>query len=152
MKIKKIIKRFCIFLILGNLIFCDRRAETVSCFPEQRINVSLNLNLPYYADKLTKNNGWVYINEQESGTRGLILVRTGVYPNYKFKVYDRNAPHLCPSSDTTLEVKGGIKIVCPKDGAEWILTDGSPVKTSSLPPKTYPYSYNPATGIISIYY
>ena len=150
MKIFSVLKAFFILLIfslLSLVISCESRAETVSCFPSQIINVQLNLNLPAYAIDLN-TKGWIYINEQQSGTRGLILVKTGT----GFKVYDRNAPHLCPDANTTLIVQDRIKIVCPKDGAEWILQDGTPIKGSGLPPKSYDYSYNAATGIISIYY
>ena len=150
MKIFSALKSFFILLIfslLSLVISCESRAETVSCFPSQIINVQLNLNLPAYANNLN-TKGWIYINEQQSGTRGLILVKTGT----GFKVYDRNAPHLCPDTNTTLIVQNDIKIVCPKDGAEWILQDGTPIKGSGLPPKSYDYSYNAATGVISIYY
>ena len=150
MKIFSVLKAFFILLVfslLSLVISCESRAETVSCFPSQIINVQLNLNLPAYANDLN-TKGWIYINEQQSGTRGLILVKTGT----GFKVYDRNAPHLCPDANTTLIVQDRIKIVCPKDGAEWILQDGTPIKGSGLPPKSYDYSYNAATGIISIYY
>jgi len=150
MKIFSVLKAFFILLVfslLSLVISCESRAETVSCFPSQIINVQLNLNLPAYAIDLN-TKGWIYINEQQSGTRGLILVKTGT----GFKVYDRNAPHLCPDANTTLEVQNNIKIVCPKDGAEWILQDGTPIKGSGLPPKSYDYSYNAATGELLIYY
>lgn len=154
MKIKKELKMFFVFALLGGIGInnsCGSREDVVSCFPEQSVNVQLNLNMPAYAKKLDSAN-WMYINEQQSGTRGLILVRTGGSFNYKFKVYDRNAPHICPDSNTTLEVQGGVKLICPKDGAEWILNTGEPVKVSGLAPRTYNYSYNPSTGMISIYY
>ena len=150
MKIFSVLKAFFILLIfslLSLVISCESRAETVSCFPSQIINVQLNLNLPAYAIDLN-TKGWIYINEQQSGTRGLILVKTGT----GFKVYDRNAPHLCPDANTTLIVQDRIKIVCPKDGAEWILQDGTPIKGSGLPPKSYDYSYNAATGDLLIHY
>ena len=150
MKIFSALKSFFILLIfslLSLVISCESRAETVSCFPSQIINVQLNLNLPAYAIDLN-TKGWIYINEQQSGTRGLILVKTGT----GFKVYDRNAPHLCPDANTTLIVQNDIKIVCPKDGAEWILQDGTPIKGSGLPPKSYDYSYNAATGDLLIHY
>jgi len=150
MKIFSVLKAFFILLIfslLSLVISCESRAETVSCFPSQIINVQLNLTFPAYAIDLN-TKGWIYINEQQSGTRGLILVKTGT----GFKVYDRNAPHLCPDANTTLEVQNNIKIVCPKDGAEWILQDGTPIKGSGLPPKSYDYSYNAATGELLIYY
>jgi hypothetical protein len=150
MKIFSVLKAFFILLVfslLSLVISCESRADTVSCFPSQIINVQLNLNLPAYAIDLN-TKGWIYINEQQSGTRGLILVKTGT----GFKVYDRNAPHLCPDANTTLEVQNNIKIVCPKDGAEWILQDGTPIKGSGLPPKSYDYSYNAATGDLLIHY
>ena len=150
MKIFSVLKAFFILLVfslLSLVISCESRADTVSCFPSQIINVRLYTSLPAYRN-LNTMGGWIYINEQQSGTRGLILVKTGT----GFKVYDRNAPHLCPDTNTTLEVKDRIKIVCPKDGAEWILQDGTPIKGSGLPPKSYDYSYNAATGELLIYY
>ena len=150
MKIFSVLKAFFILLVfslLSLVISCESRAETVSCFPSQIINVQLNLNLPAYSNDLN-TKGCISINEQQSGTRGLILVKTGT----GFKVYDRNAPHLCPDANTTLEVQNNIKIVCPKDGAEWILQDGTPIKGSGLPPKSYEYSYNAATGDLLIHY
>lgn len=130
-----------------NINSCGNREETVSCFPTTPISVILNLNLPAYFT-LQNVGGWIYINEQQSGTRGLIIVRT----TNGFKVYDRNAPHICPDSNTTLSVENDIKIVCPKDGAEWITITGEPVKISQVPPKTYPYSYDTNTKILSVYY
>jgi hypothetical protein len=69
-------KTFSILSIITLLIFsnlsihsCGSREDTVSCFPSNPINVTLNLNLPaYYA--LNQVGGWVYINEQQSGTKG----------------------------------------------------------------------------------
>ena len=137
-----------IALIFSLLIInsCNEREETVRCFPDVPVRVSLNLNLPAYYT-LQNTGGWAYINEQQSGTRGLIVVRntTG------FKVYDRNAPHICPGDQTTLQVQNDIKIVCPKDGAEWILITGEPIKNVQIAPKTYPYSYDPASGILHIF-
>lgn len=151
MKIFSVLKAFFILLVfslLSLVISCESRADTVSCFPSQIINVRLYTSLPAYRN-LNTMGGWIYINEQQSGTRGLIVVNTGT----GFKVYDRNAPHLCPDTNTTLKVdENSIKIICPKDGAEWILQDGTPIKGSGLPPKSYDYSYNAATGELLIYY
>ncbi|ODS83924.1 Rieske (2Fe-2S) protein [Chryseobacterium lacus] len=130
-----------------NLNSCSRTADTVSCFPNTPINVVLNLNLPAYYP-LQISGGWIYVDEQSPGSRGLIVVRTG----NGFMVYDRNAPHLCPDNDTTLVVENNIRIVCPKDGAEWILITGEPIKTAKVPPKIYPYDYQPGTNILSIFY
>ena len=135
-----------IFSLL-NITSCKEREETVNCFPNVPINVVLNLNLPaYYV--LQNVGGWIYVNEQECGTRGLIVVRT----TNGFKVYDRNAPHVCPDNNTTSNVENNIKVVCPKDGAEWILITGEPTKIAQIPPKTYRYNFDSTTGILSIFY
>ncbi len=147
-------KHFLQFLFLSAFIFsilylksCSEREEQVSCFPSRPINVVLNLNYPAYF-ALQNVGGWLYIEEQQSGTLGLIVVRT----TGGFKVYDRNAPHICPEDNTVLIVESNIKIVCPKDGAEWILLTGEPTKVAQISPKTYRYDFDSATGILSIFY
>lgn len=149
-------KTFSILSILTLLIFsiltinsCGSREDTVSCFPNNPVNVTLNLNLPAY-NNLNYDGGWIYVNEQQSSTRGLIVVRVGD----TFKAYDRNAPHICPDTNTTLEVKDNISILCPKDNTRWILRTGQPESgaATSLPPKTYPYNYDPSTKTLNIYY
>lgn len=137
-----------IILIFNLLNFsaCSEREETVNCFPNVPINVVLNLNLPSYYP-LQNVGGWIYVDEQSSGTRGLIVVRT----TNGFKVYDRNAPHLCPDNNTTLEVENNIKIMCPQDGAESILITGEPTKIAKIAPKTYRYNFDSPTGILTIY-
>lgn len=137
-----------ITLIFSSLIInsCSEREETVQCFPRSPINVILKLNLPAYYPLQTVN-GWTYVNEQQAGTRGLIVVRT----TNGFRVYDRNAPHICPDGNTTLSVENNIKIVCAKDGAEWILITGEPIKTAQIAPKTYRYNYDAVSGILTIF-
>ena len=137
-----------LLLIFSTLIInsCGNREETVSCFPEVPINVVINLNLPAYYE-LQNVNGWIYLNQIESGTRGLIIVRT----TNGFKVFDRNAPHICPDNNTTLIVDSNIKIVCPKDGAEWILLTGEPTKISQVSPKTYRYNFDSNANVLSIF-
>lgn len=150
-------KTFSLYSILILLMFsalsissCRNHEDTVSCFPSVPINVTLDLNLAGYYD-LQNTGGWMYIDELQSGTRGLIVVRTN-NSNTPFLVFDRNAPHLCPDSNTTLEVKDGIKIICPKDGAEWMLLSGQPTAVANVPPKTYPAQYNSSTNTLQIYY
>ncbi|WP_370898561.1 hypothetical protein [Chryseobacterium gossypii] len=137
-------------LIFNNLIInsCGSSEDTVSCFPDTPINVSLNLNFPAYYS-LNQVGGWVYIDQQQSGTRGLIVVRAS---DTTFKVYDRNAPHICPDTNTTLEVQDNIRVVCPKDNAQWILLTGQPTAVANVPPKTYLYNFNPSTKDLNIYY
>lgn len=137
-----------ILLIIStlNTNSCSERNDTVSCFPDNAINVILNLNLPAYYTLQTEGN-WMYINEQLSGSRGLIVVRAAA----GFKIYDRNAPHICPANNSTLNVEQNIKITCAADGSEWILLTGQPLKVAQVPPKTYPYSYNASTNTLTIY-
>lgn len=135
-------------LIISTLFItnsCSSRDETVSCFPDVNINVVLNLNLPAYQNLQTVG-GWIYVDEQSSGTRGLIVVRT----TNGFKIYDRNAPHICPDDSTTLIVENNIKIICPKDGAEWILLTGEPIKISQLAPKTYSFTIDTISNTLFI--
>ncbi|WDF46895.1 hypothetical protein PQ459_00100 [Chryseobacterium sp. KACC 21268] len=149
MKIKKNLSLFISLLTFSLLTFsnsCSERNETVSCFPNATVSVQLNLSLPsYYA--LQNVGGWVYVNEVGSGTRGLIVVRI----TSGFKVYDRNAPHICPDTDTTLEVKNGTSVHCPRDNAEWILITGQPTAVANVAPKTYGYSFDSNSNILSIY-
>lgn len=144
---KSTIWAFILIFSLLPVVSCERSAETVSCFPTTSVNVVLNLNLPAYQN-LQTTGGWMYIDEQNSGTRGLIIVRTGT----GFKVYDRNAPHICPDSSTTLSVEENIKIVCPKDNATWILLTGQPTAVASVAPKTYQYDYNASTNILTVHH
>ncbi|SFI39662.1 Rieske (2Fe-2S) protein [Halpernia frigidisoli] len=134
---------FSSFLVINS---CGNRQETVSCFPNSPINVTLNLSLPLNQN-LQNTGSFIYVNEQSSGTRGIIVVRT----TNGFKAYDRNAPHICPDANTTLEVQNTTKIVCPKDGATWILITGEPITISQVPPKTYPTNYDSSTNILTIY-
>lgn len=145
-KFLAVLSSFILIINLLNFSACSEREETVSCFPSVPVSVVLNLNLPSYYP-LQNVGGWIYVDEQSSGTRGLIVVRT----TNGFKVYDRNAPHICPDTNTTLAVESNIKIVCPKDGAEWILLTGEPTKISQISPKTYRYNYDSPTGTLTIY-
>ena len=144
--IRILISSIILIVSILNLHSCNEREETVNCFPNVPVNVILNLNLPAYYN-LQNVNGWIYVNQQESGTRGLIVVRT----TNGFKVYDRNAPHLCPDNETTLSVENNIKITCPKDGAEWILLTGEPIKNAPVAPKTYRYNFDQGSGILTIF-
>lgn len=152
---KKTFSIISIFILLTfsflNINSCSNRDDTVSCFPLSPISVNLNLNLAAY-NNLNFVGGWIYVDEQQAGTRGLIVVRIGDNPA-SFKVYDRNAPHLCPDNDTTLEVKDNLYIICPKDNSKWLLNNGSPAEgaKTGLPPKTYFWNYDASTKNLSLY-
>ena len=85
--LKIIIPILLAFSALKTLNSCSNREETTSCFPNQFISVQLNLSLPSYYP-LNNIGGWIYVSEQQSGTRGLIVYRT----NDGFKIYDRTTP------------------------------------------------------------
>ena len=145
--LKTLIPILLIFSILKILNSCGNREETTSCFPNQLISVQINISLPAYYP-LQNVGGWVYISEQQSGTRGLIIYRASAT---SFKIYDRNAPHICPSTDTTLEVENGSLVICKKDNAKWFLNSGAPASISPYPLKQYFYNYNSSTNILNIY-
>ena len=60
-------------------------------------------------------------------------------------------PHICPGNNTTLNVESNIKIICPADGAEWILLTGQPTKVSPIAPKTYRYNFDSGTNFLTIF-
>ncbi len=145
--LKIIIPILLAFSALKTLNSCSNREETTSCFPNQFISVQLNLSLPSYYP-LNNIGGWIYVSEQQSGTRGLIIYRASAT---SFKIYDRNAPHICPDTNTTLEVEGGTLVICKKDNAKWFLNSGAPASVSPYPLKQYFYNYNSSTNILNIY-
>ena len=111
---------------------CSSDEGTVSCVPIGNVNRVINLNLPLYSN-LNNPGAWIYVEGVNAGTRGLIVVNVGA----GFKVYDRNAPHICPTNKSTIYVQDDIKMVCEEDGAEWILTSGQPTKVANRSPRTY---------------
>ena len=111
---------------------CLSDEGTVSCVPVGTVSKTINLNLPLYLN-LNNPGAWVYVEGVNTGTRGLIVVNVGS----GFKAYDRNAPHICPTANTTIYVKDDIKMVCDEDGSEWILTSGQPTKVANRSPRTY---------------
>lgn len=124
---------------------CESDEGTINCFPYTTVSATVNLSLPQYQN-LNNIYGWAYVSGEMAGTRGLIVVRTG---ENSFKAYDRNAPHICPTANSTLEVQDDIKIVCPEDGASWILTSGQPLTVAGVAPKTYFVYFNGNSLIIT---
>ena len=110
---------------------CSSDDGQMNCNPAYAISASINVNLPLYNELETR--GWTYVGGEGTGTRGVIVVKT----NSGYKAYDRNAPHICPTPDSTLEVVEDIKLFCPEDGAEWILLTGQPMHTADRAPRVY---------------
>ena len=130
--IKTILNNILTILFMLFIASCSSDEGTVSCVPIGNVNRVINLNLPLYSN-LNNPGAWIYVEGVNAGTRGLIVVNVGA----GFKVYDRNAPHICPTNKSTIYVQDDIKMVCEEDGAEWILTSGQPTKVANRSPRTY---------------
>lgn len=124
MNIKKLNKNgvFLLLLLIG-FVSCNEDDGQKSCNPEYVISASININLPLYSELETK--GWTYVGGEGTGTNGIIVVKL---TNGSYKAYDRNAPHMCPTPNSQLQVIEDTKMYCPEDGAEWILLTGSPIE------------------------
>lgn len=119
-------------LIIGILLSACRDDDgQKSCNPQYMISASFNVNLPLYSEIETRN--WTYLDGEGTGTKGIIVVKT----NSGYKAYDRNAPHICPSMNSQLQVVDDIKLYCPEDGAEWILLTGEPILIADRSPRVY---------------
>lgn len=99
----------------------------VSCLPRTEVNASYSLLMPYFANLYNPNGYVVLTPDGTNGTRGMIIINTGS----GYRAYDRNAPHLCPDTHTTLQVENDMKLVCPADGAEWLLLTGAPLNDAT---------------------
>lgn len=126
---------FLIFFLSINCISCKDDDTTVSCLPDENVSAQYNLNLPAYSTLTIPNGYYVFPSDGTNGSRGVIVVNTGT----GFIAYDRNAPHICPSANSTLVVEDGIKLVCPEDQAEWVLRSGQPVndQTNGRTPRRF---------------
>lgn len=106
---------------------CSGDDGIINCIPREEVNARYNLSLPYY-NTLNHPGGYhVFASDGTNGSKGIIVVNVG----NSFKAYDRNAPHICPSSNTTLVVENGTKVICPSDSATWILTNGQPLNDAT---------------------
>ena len=121
-----ILRRCWIFQVLILTILtmaCTEEDGQKSCNPEYVVSASININLPLYSE--LESRGWTYVGGEGTGTKGIIVVKL---TNGSYKAYDRNAPHICPTPNSQLEVIDDTKMYCPEDGAEWILLTGGPIE------------------------
>ncbi len=125
-------------------VSCENDTQN-DCVPRVSINRVLNLSLPLYSP-LQNPGSWVYVDGEGAGTRGLIVINRG---GGRYAAYDRNAPHMCPTTNSTLVVVDDIKIYCPNDEAEWNLYTGEPIKIANRPPTTYLATMNGNNLIIT---
>ncbi|MGI9526461.1 MAG: hypothetical protein ACR2MS_05055 [Weeksellaceae bacterium] len=126
---------FIIFCFLTFYTSCRNEDTVVNCVPPSYVEASYNLDLPLFAN-LRQTHGYVVLEpDGTNGSRGIIIVNTGS----RFVAYDRNAPHICPSANSTLVVKDDIIIECPEDGAQWMLYKGEPLneQTNGRTPRQF---------------
>ncbi|MFV0220072.1 hypothetical protein OBK23_10405 [Empedobacter falsenii] len=145
--IKTILNKVILVCVFASLFQgCNSDDGVVSCVPNTIVNVSININLPLYSN-LNNPGGWAYVYGATAGSRGLIVVRTAS----GFKAYDRNAPHICPAQNTTLNVVDDMVIVCEADGAKWALINGMPIKgTKAYRDMKFYQVYVNANGTLTI--
>ncbi|MDO5510024.1 MAG: hypothetical protein Q4F57_04960 [Weeksellaceae bacterium] len=121
---KNIILALISFMVLTS---CNMDEGYTSCLPRMEVNAVYSLLMPYFAP-LNSPMGYVVLpSDGTNGTQGMIIINTG----NGFRAYDRNAPHLCPDTNTVLIVEDDLKIVCPADGAEWLLLTGEPLNNQT---------------------
>lgn len=141
---KKLALRFGFLFLMGMFLGCNDDDGQLNCNPQYTVSAVVNIALPLYSNVETR--GWTYVDGEGTGTKGIILVKT---TNGTYKAYDRNAPHICPTANSRLEVIEDIKIHCPQDGAEWILLTGQPIAVADRTPRTYAAVRN--GNIVTIY-
>lgn len=141
---KKLALSFGFLFLIGIFLGCNDDDGQLNCNPQYTVSAVVNIALPLYSNVETR--GWTYVDGEGTGTKGIILVKT---TNGTYKAYDRNAPHICPTANSRLEVIEDIKIHCPQDGAEWILLTGQPIAVADRTPRTYAAVRN--GNIVTIY-
>lgn len=118
--------------LISILHSCSDDDGQINCNPEYVVSTSININYPLYSELETR--GWTYVSGEGTGTMGIVVVRQS---NGSYKAFDRNAPHICPTGNSQLQVVDDIKLMCPEDGAEWILLTGEPIKIADRAPRLY---------------
>lgn len=129
-----ILKRLTPFVLVSLLVIftaCRDDDGQKNCNPQYAISASININLPLYSQLETRN--WTYVGGEGTGSKGIIVIKT----TNGYKAYDRNAPHICPTLNSQLQVVDDIKLFCPEDEAEWILLTGEPIKIADRAPRVY---------------
>ncbi|AOW21575.1 hypothetical protein LPB138_13200 [Urechidicola croceus] len=112
-------RNFFCFLLLLTFISCESDGNNQFC--DIINNQTINLANPEFIN-LQVPAGWNYAN---GGPKGLILYNFGS----SFKAFSRECPQLSCSNKMTVE--NDIKMVCPCDGAQFSILDGSP-QTSGI--------------------
>lgn len=127
-----------IALIIVSVIYtsCNDTQSSSSCMPKSSVSAAYNLNLPLYNTLLTPNSYVELSADGTNGGRGIIIVNTGS----GYRAYDRNAPHICPTTNSTLTVENSSVVVCPEDDSQWLLLTGQPLNDTTDGYALYQYT------------
>lgn len=114
---------------------CNKKKNTV--IPYVPVNIYIYPSDPTF-NKLNTPGGWVYLS---GGSRGIIVYRRS---NEEFVAYDRHCTYDTENTCGQVEVTSTqITAVDSCCGSEFVLTDGSVVKSpSTVPLQAYQVSFN----------
>ncbi|QAR31411.1 hypothetical protein EQP59_08690 [Ornithobacterium rhinotracheale] len=144
---KNLLKQIIVSFIMICVLSCSSDQGRSNCMPRSYVNARYSLNTPQLIP-LQSPMGYVVLNpDGTNGGRGLIIVNTGA----RFLAYDRNAPQICPMAKSTLEVVDDIKVVCPENGAEWMLNTGMPINSATNGVPLYQYAVQQERNFIVIF-
>jgi len=119
--------------LLSLTFSCDKNNQGV--IPYVPIEIQININNPSYLN-LTAVGGWIYL---EGGSLGLIVFRNS---NDAFSVFDRHSTY-APENNCQVEIGDNLlKLIDPCSGSEFLITDGSVVKSpASFPLRQYKWEF-----------
>ncbi len=124
---------------LAILALASCRKESQSGVPPVSLDITLNINLPEYAD-LQVPGGWVYLS---GGSQGLIVYRVN---NDEFTALDRHCPvapeELC---SVIVDESGVIARDTACCEASFLLQDGQPLSVSGISLRKYNTIFNGST-------
>ena len=107
--------------ILILLLSCssDDSSNRNPFIPDVGFTFDINLNLPLFGGLNTPGNA-IFIGNPGVGVRGIFVINTGS----GFLAWEANCPNQAPSSCSTMELSGGVNVVCPCDNNEYSLFNG----------------------------
>lgn len=128
---------FVLLLVLSTVFISACKKKKNSVIPYFPVNIYIYPSDPNF-NKLNTPGGWAYLN---GGSRGIIVYRRS---NEEFVAYDRHCTY--DTENPCGKVSVDASQIMAKDtccGSEFVLTDGSVVKSpASVPLQSYRVNYN----------
>ncbi len=136
----RIVKRLPFLLLpLAVLLASSCKKENQSGVPPVALDISININLPEYAD-LQVPGGWAYLT---GGSQGLVVYRVSTD---EFTALDRHCPvnpeNLCRVTVDESQVVAKDTACCE---ATFLLQDGQPLSVSGISLRKYNTIFNGTT-------